>query len=230
MSEHVQHIFDRIAPRYDLVNSVLSLGMMPRWRRLAVRLSGAVPGQSVLDCAAGTGAQAIAFARCVGPAGRVVALDFSAEMLAQLPVRAWRAGVGNIETVQADMQALLFANHSFDCASCTFGIRNVDNPQLALAEMARVVRPGGKVVVVETGLPRNPLWRGIYGLYSGVFYPILGGALTGQWAAYRHLRDSIRSFPYGPEFANMLRAGHPFRKVELYPLLGGVVWIYVGEV
>lgn len=230
MSEQVQGIFNRIAPRYDFVNSVLSLGMMPRWRRLAVRLSGVQPGQSVLDCASGTGAQAIDFARRVGPAGCVVALDFSSAMLAQLPERASRAGVGRIETLQADMQALPFAAASFDCASCTFGIRNVDDPVRALSEMRRVLRPGGSLVIVETGLPRNALWRSLYGFYSGACYPLLGGLLTGQWDAYRHLRDSIRAFPHGPSFLHMLGQAGEFQHLTAAALLGGVVWVYVGRV
>jgi demethylmenaquinone methyltransferase/2-methoxy-6-polyprenyl-1,4-benzoquinol methylase len=230
MSERIRGMFDRIAPRYELVNTFLGLGMMPGWRRLAVSRSGVLPGQAVLDCASGTGQLAIEFARRVGPAGRVVALDFSAEMLSQVPSKARRAGLGNIETMQADMLALPFPAASFDCASCSFGIRNTDDPRRALAEMARVVHPGGSVAILETGQPANSLWRWVYGLYNRVIFPWVGGLVTGQWAAYRHLRDTVRTFPSGAEFEALLREAHPFAQVQRWPLLGGVVWIYVGRV
>jgi demethylmenaquinone methyltransferase/2-methoxy-6-polyprenyl-1,4-benzoquinol methylase len=223
-------MFDGLAPRYDLGNAFLALGQIPRWQRAAVRRSGAAAGQAVLDCAAGTGDLSLAFARAVGPAGRVTALDFCAEMLARLPAKAQRAGRGNIATVQADMLALPFPAGAFDIAACSFGIRNVDDPLRGLAEMARVVRPGGRVVVLETGQPRSPLWRALYGVYHRLYMPGIGTLLTGDAAAFGYLRRTTAAFPSGDNFVALLRQAHPFTRVDAWPLLGGVTWLYVAVV
>lgn len=222
-------MFAGLAPRYDLGNAFLALGQIPRWHAAAVRRSGATPGQRVLDCATGTGDLAMALARAVGPTGHVTALDFCAEMLEQLPAKAQRAGLTNITTVQADMLALPFPDASFDCASCSFGIRNVDDPVRGIAEMARVVRPGGRVVVLETGLPVNPLWRALYRVYHGLYMPGIGRLVSGNAAAFSYLRRTSSEFPCGAAFTALLRQAQPFASIEQWPLLGGVAWLYVGS-
>jgi demethylmenaquinone methyltransferase/2-methoxy-6-polyprenyl-1,4-benzoquinol methylase len=230
MSEQIRQMFARLAPRYDLGNAYLALGQIPRWHRAAVRHSGVRVGGNVLDCATGTGDLALAFARWVGPTGQVTALDFCAEMLARLPAKAQWAGLSNISTVEADMLALPFADHSFDCAACSFGIRNVDDPVRGLAEMARVVRPGGSVVVLETGQPVNPLLQRLYAVYNRLYMPGIGTLLTGNKAAYAYLQRTSSAFPSGPDFVAIMREAHPFRLVKATPLLGGVAWLYAAAV
>lgn len=224
MSEQIRRMFAGIAPRYDLNNRVLTFGFDQQWRRLAVRRSAIALGQSVLDCAAGTGDLALAFKRTVGERGQVVALDFCPDMLELLRRKVRRAGM-QIETVTADMLALPFADNSFDCASCAFGIRNVDDPILALREMARVVRPGGSVIILETGQPRGPL-APFARLYSRVLLPRIGGWLSGAPEAYAYLQRSSAGFPSGSAFVELLEEAHPFSRIESWPLVSGVAWLY----
>src|SRR5947199_7163351 len=142
MSAEVREMFASIARRYDTANEVLSLGIHKGWRRAAVHLSGAAPGQRVLDCATGTGDLALEFKRVVGPEGEVIGTDFCAEMLQSAPAKAAKAGLA-VKFAVADALALPYAEGQFDVASIAFGIRNVDDPVLCLEEMARVVKPGG---------------------------------------------------------------------------------------
>ncbi|HEX9602680.1 MAG TPA: ubiquinone/menaquinone biosynthesis methyltransferase, partial [Myxococcales bacterium] len=172
MSEQVREMFASIARRYDAANEVLSLGVHRAWRRAAVRLSGVLPGDRVLDCATGTGDLALAFKRAVGPSGEVVGTDFCAEMLASAPAKAQRAGLP-VRFEVADALSLPYADASFDVASIGFGIRNVDDPVRCLREMARVVRPGGRVVVLEFGQPRGP-FGALFRVYSRQVMPALG--------------------------------------------------------
>ena len=144
MSEQVREMFSSIAPRYDVTNVVLSLGVDRHWRAVAVRESGAAPGVRVLDCATGTGDLALALRRAVEPGGAVVAMDFCAAMLEPARQKAHRAGLDDIRFEVADALALPYPAQAFDVATIAFGIRNVDDPVLCLREMARVVRPGGR--------------------------------------------------------------------------------------
>ena len=166
MSTEVRQMFSSIATRYDVTNEVLSFGIHRLWRRSAVRLSGAREGNAVLDCATGTGDLALAFKRKVGASGRVMGTDFCKEMLDNAPAKAAREGL-QVEFQVADAMALPFADASFDVASIAFGIRNVDDPVKCLKEMARVVRPGGRVVVLEFGQPT--------GLFGGAVPPLQQG-------------------------------------------------------
>ncbi|MFM8772156.1 MAG: ubiquinone/menaquinone biosynthesis methyltransferase, partial [Candidatus Kapaibacterium sp.] len=146
MSDAVHAMFSDIAPRYDLTNSVLSMGIHHLWRRATVKASHARVGSHVLDCATGTGDLALAFKRAVGPSGRVLGTDFNADMLSFAPAKAHDKGL-EVEFEVADAMRLPYADATFDVASISFGIRNVDDPRTALTEMARVVRPGGRIVV-----------------------------------------------------------------------------------
>src|SRR5437660_3609955 len=148
MSAEVRQMFASIAARYDVANEVLSLGVHKGWRRAAVRISEAAAGQRVLDCATGTGDLALEFKRAVGPAGEVIGTDFCAEMLRSAPDKAAKAGL-EVRFAVADALSLPYADARFDIASIAFGIRNVDDPVACLREMARVVKPGGSVIVLE---------------------------------------------------------------------------------
>jgi demethylmenaquinone methyltransferase/2-methoxy-6-polyprenyl-1,4-benzoquinol methylase len=228
VSEQVREMFASIARRYDAANEVLSLGVHRGWRRAAVRLSGAVPGDRVLDCATGTGDLALAFKRAVGPTGEVVGTDFCEEMLAPAPAKARRAGL-EVRFEVADALALPYADRSFDVASIAFGIRNVDDPVRCLREMARVVRPGGRVVVLEFGQPRGP-FGALFRVYSRQVMPALGGLLTGNRSAYEYLPRTAAAFPAGDRFLALMSESGSFSQRDATPLLAGTAYVYVGTV
>ncbi|HVR42147.1 MAG TPA: bifunctional demethylmenaquinone methyltransferase/2-methoxy-6-polyprenyl-1,4-benzoquinol methylase UbiE [Thermoanaerobaculia bacterium] len=223
----IRAMFGSIAKRYDRANTILSGGVHHLWRRTLVRWSGAQPGDRVLDCATGTGDLAIAFARAVGPEGRVIGTDFSSEMLAPAPAKAAKKGV-EVAFETADVTALPYPDASFDVASIAFGIRNVADPATAMHEMARVVRPGGRVVVLEFGRPDNPFVRPLFGFYSRRILPALGGLLTGHRDAYGYLDRSAAEFPTGPRFTSIMLETGLLEQVESRSLHGGIAWAYRG--
>jgi demethylmenaquinone methyltransferase/2-methoxy-6-polyprenyl-1,4-benzoquinol methylase len=228
MSAEVQRMFASIASRYDATNEVLSLGVHRGWRRKAVRLSGVRGGEKVIDCATGTGDLAIAFKRAVGAAGEVVGTDFCAEMLAAAPGKAERAGE-RVTFAVADALALPYANASFDVASIAFGIRNVDDPLKCLRELARVVKPGGRVVVLEFGQPRG-VFGALFRFYSRAVMPAIGGLLTGNRAAYEYLPRTAAAFPAGEKFVALMGEARCFAERAAHPLTFGTAFVYVGVV
>jgi demethylmenaquinone methyltransferase/2-methoxy-6-polyprenyl-1,4-benzoquinol methylase len=221
--ETIKSMFASIATRYDRANTVMSAGVHHWWRRRAVRRAGVRRGDAVLDCATGTGDLAIAFRRAVGAEGRVVGTDFTPEMIALA-----RAKAQDITFEVADVTALPYDDASFDAASIAFGIRNVGDPVKGIAEMARVVRGGGRVVVVEFGQPRNRVVRWAYQTYSRLALPRLGGAVTGQRAAYEYLESSAARFLYGAEFVALMRRAAVFASIDVVPLTFGMAYLYVG--
>ncbi len=229
MSEQVRDMFSSIAPRYDLTNVVLSFGVDRLWRHTAVRASGAAPGARVLDCATGTGDLALALRRAVGPGGDVVAMDFCAPMLGAAQQKAQRAGLGDIRFEVADVLALPYPTARFDIATIAFGIRNVDDPVRCLQEMSRVVRRGGRVVVLEFGQPEG-LWGALYRTYSRRLMPWLGGLLTGNRSAYAYLPRTAAAFPAGQRFLELMDQAGTFSSRQARSLSGGIALVYVGEV
>ena len=226
MSAEVRNMFASIAPRYDAANELLSLGVHKGWRRAAVRLSQAAPGQSVLDCATGTGDLALQFKRTVGPSGEVIGTDFCAEMLQAAPGKAQRAGLA-VEFAVADVLALPYAEDRFDVASIAFGIRNVDDPLRCLRELARVVKPGGRVVVLEFGQPTGA-FGAMFRLYSRGVMPLVGGLVTGNRAAYQYLPRTAARFPAGEKFLALMREAGGFTSVSAHPLTFGTAFVYLG--
>jgi demethylmenaquinone methyltransferase/2-methoxy-6-polyprenyl-1,4-benzoquinol methylase len=228
MSEAVRSMFASIAGRYDITNSVLSLGTHHLWRRVAVKRSGAAPGLHVLDCATGTGDLALAFKKAVGDNGTVLGTDFCKEMLDFAPEKARKAGLA-VSFEIADAMNLPYQNNRFDISSISFGIRNVDDPKKCLVEMARVTRPGGKVVVLEFGQPGG--WFKLpYQFYQKFVMPLLGGLLTGNKNAYTYLPETSARFPSGESFLAMMDETGVFSAREFRPLTFGVAYIYVGTV
>jgi demethylmenaquinone methyltransferase/2-methoxy-6-polyprenyl-1,4-benzoquinol methylase len=210
-------MFDRIAPVYDAMNRVMTVGLDLRWRRLA---AGAAvrPGDRVLDAACGTGDLALADARA--GAGQVVGLDFSEPMLA----RARRKGP-ELEWLRGDVLAMPFADSSFDAATVGFGIRNVADLELGLKELRRVLRPGGRLAILEITHPRG-LLRPFYSLWFDRVVPLLGRVLPGG-AAYAYLPASVRRFPPAEELAELMRAAG-FAEVRFRRLGGSIVALHVG--
>jgi demethylmenaquinone methyltransferase/2-methoxy-6-polyprenyl-1,4-benzoquinol methylase len=228
MSEQVREMFSSIAPRYDLANEVLSFGVHRLWRRATIRASGARAGQRVLDCASGTGDLALAFKRKVGDAGEVLGTDFCEPMLVHARRKAEEAHLA-VRFEQADATRLPYKDAQFDISSISFGIRNVDDPVKCLRELSRVVRPGGRVVVLEFGQPRG-LFGALYAFYSRTVMPFIGGLLTGNRGAYSYLPRTAAAFPAGDKFLALMKEAGSFSRYEARPLLSGMAFIYVGEV
>ncbi|HZT84176.1 MAG TPA: bifunctional demethylmenaquinone methyltransferase/2-methoxy-6-polyprenyl-1,4-benzoquinol methylase UbiE [Gaiellaceae bacterium] len=217
-AEAVRRMFDRIAPVYDAMNRVMTAGLDQRWRRRTVRAT-VRDGDRVLDACCGTGDLAV-LARKAG-AGEVVGVDFSERMLE----RARRKGPG-LEWVQADVLELPFEDASFDAAVVGFGARNVEDLEAGIRELRRVLRPGGRLGILEITTPRGPL-RLFYRLWFDRIVPLLGRLLPGG-SAYTYLPASVRRFP-GPEELAELLGTCGFRKVEFRRFAGGIVALHVGE-
>lgn len=228
MSEEVRRMFAGIADRYDTGNTVLSLGIHHLWRRKTVRASIAAPGLDVLDCATGTGDLALEFKKAVGADGQVVGTDFCADMLDLAPDKAERRGL-DVRFELADAMNLQYADDSFDIASIAFGIRNVDDPAVCLRELARVVKPGGQVVVLEFGQPEGVLALP-YRLYARYLLPTLGALVTGQKAAYNYLHSSSARFPCREEFIGLMNETGAYANASFQALSFGIAYLYLGTV
>jgi len=223
----VADMFSSIARRYDVLNRFLSLARDRCWRRRAVAETVPASGGLHLDAATGTADVALEIARRKGTAARVAAVDLSIPMMRVGLRKAARAGLAaRIHFVQAPCESLPFRDASFDSASIAFGIRNVSDRQAALSEMCRVVRPGGRIVVLEFSRPPSPLFGAAYNLYFTKILPRLAGIVSRR-SAYEYLPESVRAFPPPAEFAGMMRAAG-CAHVWIQPLTGGIVTLYVG--
>ncbi|MSP95961.1 MAG: bifunctional demethylmenaquinone methyltransferase/2-methoxy-6-polyprenyl-1,4-benzoquinol methylase UbiE [Betaproteobacteria bacterium] len=221
----VREVFDRVAGRYDMMNDLMSLGLHRVWKAFAVALSGARAGQRVLDIAAGSADLTRSFARRVGPAGQVWTTDINGSMLAVGRDRLLDAGFV-CPTVQCDAEKLPFPDIYFDCVCVAFGLRNMTHKQAALAEMARVLRPGGRLLVLEFSKVWKPLEKP-YGLYSFNVLPWLGEKVAGDGDAYRYLAESIRMHPDQESLKGMMeRTG--LERVEYFNMTAGVVALHRG--
>lgn len=221
----VAQVFDRVAQRYDLMNDLMSLGLHRAWKAFAVALARVRPGEKVLDVAAGSGDLARAFQRRVSPGGEVWLSDVNRSMLERGRDRLLDAGA-LAPAVQCDGERLPFPAAYFDCVSVGFGLRNMTRKDAALAEMARVLKPGGRLVVLEFSKVWGPL-RPAYDLYSFKVLPWLGERVAGDRAAYRYLAESIRMHPDQATLKAMMEAAG-FSGVEVYNLAAGVVAVHRG--
>lgn len=220
-------MFSAIAPRYDLLNRLLSLGIDRRWRRAAVAQIPGGPGGRHLDVATGTADVALEIIRRKGTGAFVAGADISLEMMRIGRDKARRAGVaGRMAFVRAPGEALPFRDGAFDSASVAFGIRNVVDRERGLAEMCRVVRRGGRVIVLEFSLPDAPAVGAAYRLYFTKVLPRLGGLLSRR-SAYTYLPESVLEFPAPAAFAAMMRAAG-CASVETRPLTFGIATLYIG--
>jgi demethylmenaquinone methyltransferase / 2-methoxy-6-polyprenyl-1,4-benzoquinol methylase len=206
---------------------VLSIGIHHIWRKKLVDLAEVTLGQAVLDCATGTGDLAIEFKKTVGPHGKVTGTDFCEEMLRPAPAKA-RSKYLDIKFEVADVLRLPYEDNTFDVASISFGIRNVSHPIQALQEMARVVRPGGRVMVLEFGQASMPVFSQAFNFYSRKILPTIGGWVTGEKEAYSYLQDSSAHFPCRDQFIDLMKQAGSFSKMEYHSLTGGIAYIYKG--
>lgn len=221
---YVRRMFDDIAPRYDLLNDTLSVGIHHSWRAFATRCALLGPGDRVLDVCTGTGVWTPMLRKAVGALGRVVGVDFSSGMLRRGQAQFDGAGAPR---VQGDATRLPFADEQFDAATVAFGIRNVAEIDRAFQEMARVVRPGGRVVCLEFASPRAGTFRALYQLYSRFVMPAVGGAISGRRDAYAYLPASVARFKSRSELAALM-SGAGLADVRWVDLTFGLVCVHVG--
>lgn len=224
----VSEVFDSVASRYDIMNDLMSLGVHRAWKRFAVDLACVQRHEQVLDLAAGSGDLSLAMARRLGPRGRIVLADYNASMLAEGRDRMLDHGhAERTAFVQADAEALPFADDSFDLITISFGLRNVRDKERALASMLRVLRPGGRLLVLEFSKPTNPALSRLYDTYSFEILPRLGQAVANDGESYRYLAESIRMHPDQDSLLQMLDAAG-FERTQYYNLTGGIVAVHRG--
>ncbi|MDE2119497.1 MAG: bifunctional demethylmenaquinone methyltransferase/2-methoxy-6-polyprenyl-1,4-benzoquinol methylase UbiE [Betaproteobacteria bacterium] len=224
-ARRVAQVFESVAPRYDLMNDLMSAGLHRVWKAFTVQLAGVRPGHHVLDVASGTGDLARAFAERVQPGGMVVATDINGAMLDEGRRRLLDAGVC-VPAVQCDAEQLPFADASFDRVSVAFGLRNMTHKERALAEFHRVLRPGGKLLVLEFSRPWEPL-RPAYDWYSFKVLPRLGRLVASDADSYRYLAESIRRHPDQATLKAMMEQSG-FSAVQWFNLSAGVVALHTG--
>ncbi len=224
-ARRVRGVFDSVASRYDVMNDLMSMGLHRAWKAYTVMVADARPGQQVHDIAGGTGDLSLAFARKVGASGRVVHTDINETMLRTGRDRLLDEGVA-LPTLVCDAERLPFATGSFDLVSVAFGLRNMTHKDIALAEMCRVLRPGGRLLVLEFSRVARPL-QPAYDWYSFRVLPRLGQAVAGDADSYRYLAESIRMHPDQDTLKAMMKQAG-FGHVDYHNLTGGVVALHVG--
>lgn len=224
----VADVFHSVASKYDIMNDVMSGGIHRIWKRLTIEHAAVRPGQTILDIAGGTGDLAWKFSRLTGNTGQVFLADINNSMLEAGRERLLNKGdCSNIDFIQADAQYLPFADNSIDLITISFGLRNVTDKDLALQSMQRILKPGGKVMVLEFSKPNNPLLSKIYDTYSFEVIPRIGKLVTGDADSYRYLSESIRMHPDQKTLKEMLEnAG--FSRVKFHNMTGGIVALHTG--
>jgi demethylmenaquinone methyltransferase / 2-methoxy-6-polyprenyl-1,4-benzoquinol methylase len=224
-ARRVAGVFDSVASRYDLMNDLMSLGQHRLWKRFTVEQSMVRAGERVLDVAGGTGDLARHFAKRVGPGGMVVLSDINRSMLSIGRDRLLDEG-RVLPAAQCDAERLPFGSHSFDCVSVAFGLRNMTHKDAALTEMHRVLKPGGRLLVLEFSRVWKPL-APLYDAYSFQVLPRLGEAVAGDGASYRYLAESIRMHPDQDTLKAMME-GAGFDRVDYFNLAAGIVALHRG--
>ncbi|MGH8274096.1 MAG: bifunctional demethylmenaquinone methyltransferase/2-methoxy-6-polyprenyl-1,4-benzoquinol methylase UbiE [Gammaproteobacteria bacterium] len=226
-TRRVRSVFASVAPRYDLMNDLMSMGLHRLWKRFALARTGLRPGMRALDLAGGTGDLARGLARQVGKTGEVTLADINPAMLECGRERLLDAGfAGRIRFALANAEALPFADNHYDCLTIAFGLRNVTDKARALAEMRRVLAPGGRALVLEFSRPHAPLRRP-YDAYSFKVLPRLGRWVAHDEESYRYLAESIRRHPDQDALKAMMEAAG-FERVRYYNLAGGIVALHIG--
>lgn len=221
-------MFDAIARRYDMLNHLLSMGVDKGWRRKVVREVARSGAEQVLDVATGTGDLAIMLARKC-PSAHITGIDLSEQMLAFGAEKVLRQGLGGrITLMQGDAEALPYTDAAFDAVTAAFGVRNFEDMERGMAEVFRVLRPGGSVWVLEFGVPRRKIFGTVYRFYFHRVLPVLGGMISRDRRAYAYLPQSVDGFPYGAAFVGILR-GAGFSDCRVENLFGGVAQIYYAK-
>lgn len=228
-AKRVGEVFSSVAGNYDLMNDLMSLGIHRLWKRFAIDLADVRPGESVLDLAGGTGDLAAAFARAAGPEGRVVLADINNAMLVEGRDKLLDRGLMGdpLRFTQANAEALPFDDHSFDCITIAFGLRNVTDKDAALRSMRRVLKPGGRLLVLEFSKPTSAGLSRLYDHYSFKVLPMLGRYVAKDEAAYRYLAESIRMHPDQETLKGMMESAG-LERCQVYNMTGGIVACHRG--
>ncbi len=224
-ARRVRGVFDSVAPKYDVMNDLMSLGMHRAWKAYTVLVANVKEGQRVLDIAGGTGDLALAFARKVGVSGQVVHTDINEAMLREGRNRLLDAGV-SLPTLVCDAEQLPFPDARFDLVTVAFGLRNMTHKEVALREINRVLKPGGKLLVLEFSRVAKPLEQ-LYDWYSFKVLPKLGKLVANDASSYQYLAESIRMHPGQEELKTLMHKGG-FAHVDYHNMTGGVVALHVG--
>lgn len=227
-AERVAGVFHSVAAKYDLMNDLMSGGVHRIWKRFTIEVSGVRAGNKVLDIAGGTGDLSAKFARIVGPEGSVVLADINDSMLKVGRDKLIdRGNAGNIVYAQADAQYLPFPDNTFDCITIAFGLRNVTDKDLALRSMYRVLKPGGRLLILEFSKPQHQILEKMYDVYSFSLLPAMGKLVANDSESYRYLAESIRMHPDQETLKNMMtEAG--FSQSKFYNMTGGIVALHKG--
>lgn len=223
----VRGVFDSVASKYDVMNDLMSMGTHRTWKRFTLDIAALRRGDRVLDLACGTGDLSRAMAKKIGRDGQAVMSDINAEMLFRGRDRMLNEGLTQVEAVQANAEVLPFPDEHFDCVTIGFGLRNVTHKEIALTEMNRVLRPGGRLLVLEFSKPPAEALSKIYDQYSFNVLPKLGQLVAGDADSYRYLAESIRMHPDQETLKAMLETAG-FMRVQYYNLTGGIVALHRG--
>lgn len=224
----VAEVFHSVAAKYDLMNDLMSFGVHRLWKRITIDMSGVRPGNRVLDLAGGTGDLTRKFSKIVGPQGKVILADINSSMLNVGRDRLTDQGyVGSIEYVQANAECLPFEDNSFDVITIAFGLRNVTDKDAALRSMARCLKPGGRLLVLEFSKPTNPLMSKAYDLYSFTALPFMGKVVTNDAESYKYLAESIRMHPDQETLKSMMEDAGLVR-CSYHNMTSGVVALHRG--
>ena len=220
-------VFDSVAQKYDIMNDVMSFGVHHLWKRFALEMCGLREGHHVLDLAGGTGDLAIRQAQIVGSSGSVILADINASMLQQGRDRVIDKGlIDRVETVQCNAEILPFSDNHFDCITIAFGLRNVTDKATALASMQRVLKPGGRLCVLEFSKPKYQTLEKIYDFYSFKLLPRMGSVIAGDRDSYQYLAESIRRHPDQETLKTMITEQGGFDEAEVFNLSGGIVALH----
>lgn len=225
--QRVREVFSSVASKYDVMNDLMSFGIHRLWKRFVIDLAGVRRGERVLDLAGGTGDLAREFRRLVGTEGLVTLADINAAMLGQGRIALADRGVVDVPFVQANAECLPFEDGSFDCITMAFGLRNVTDKDKALASMRRVLKPGGRLLVLEFSKPQSELLSKVYDQYSFKLLPLMGKLVANDADSYRYLAESIRMHPDQDTLKGMMEnAG--LARVQVYNMTGGIVAVHRG--
>lgn len=227
-AKKVAAVFHSVAQKYDLMNDLMSAGVHRLWKKFTIELSALKPGQCILDLAAGTGDLAAQMAPIVGKNGKVILADINESMLQIGRERLENKGIfENVEYIITDAEQLAFPDNTFDCITIAFGLRNVTNKQAALESMYRVLKPGGKLLILEFSKPRSNILQKIYDAYSFSVMPMLGKLVAKDSASYQYLAESIRKHPDQEALKLMLQQAN-YENCDYHNLAGGIVAVHQG--